>query len=622
MNSDVEEIKTRLNIVDVLRDYIRLEKAGANWRALCPFHNEKTPSFMVSEDKQMWHCFGCQKGGDVFGFVMEIEGLEFKEALKILAEKAGVELKRTNPKLAAEKNKTLEILELATKFYETQLWKGEGQVKIINYLKERGLKDETIREFRLGYAPRGWRNLLTFLVGRGYTEEEVMKTGLLVQKNSNSETRNPKQIPNLPAGRQGSKFQIQNSSYYDRFRDRIIFPVADTNSKVVGFSARVAPGGDESQAKYVNTPETEVYHKSKILYGIDKAKQAMRQKDEVLLVEGNVDVLASWQAGLPNTVAVSGTALTPDQIQIIKRYTPKVKMFFDMDKAGEQATKKSLKLCLEQEMAVDVVELSEGKDAAELAQKDPAALQKAVADAPEAMEYFLQKTLNKYDKNKTEGKKSASTELLEMIGAMANQIEKGHWLKKIGQALEVSESVLTDMLKKATLKERISGNAIGQIHQETSLPKSKAETLLHELAGLMLVSAEVWKKIAEVEVENIFLQKDSLLNSIIQKGAAADFNFELFLKTLDAPEIAAAAERAFFEKKYRLDLNNNLEEIILADPLSEMECLLKEIQKEIRKEELDKIRKDLTAAEKEKDQEAIQFLRLEVKKISEELASF
>ena len=167
MNSDVEEIKSRLNIIDVLRDYIRLEKAGANYRANCPFHNEKTPSFMVSEDKQIWHCFGCGKGGDIFGFVMEIEGLGFRETIQLLAEKAGVEMKKINPQATADKNKTLEILELATKFYETQLWKGATGKKILAYLKERGLRDDSIKDFRLGYAPTGWRNILTFFRQEG-----------------------------------------------------------------------------------------------------------------------------------------------------------------------------------------------------------------------------------------------------------------------------------------------------------------------------------------------------------------------------------------------------------------------------------------------------------------------
>lgn len=587
-----------MNIVDVLRDYIRLEKAGANWRALCPFHNEKTPSFMVSEDKQMWHCFGCQKGGDVFGFVMELEGLEFKEALKILAEKAGVELKRTNPRLAAEKNKTLEILELATKFYETQLWKGEGKVKIMNYLKERGLKAETIKEFRLGYAPKGWRNLLTFLEGRGYKIAEIEKTGLLVKTEKNTKDK-----------------------YYDRFRDRIIFPVADTNSKVVGFSARVAPGGDESQAKYVNTPETEVYHKSRILYGIDKAKQAMRQGDSVLLVEGNLDVLASHQAGLKNTVAVSGTALTPDQVGIIKRYTNKVRMFFDMDRAGEAATKKSFRLCLAKDMEVKIVELPEGKDAAELASKDPAGLLRAVAAAKEGLAYFFDKIFSRHDKQQVSEKKVITEELLELLSGIANPVEKSHWLKKLGAELEVKDSVLTDMLKNVTLKERIGSQSKDAQVSAAFIPQGKAETLARDLAGLMLVYGSVWKKIRETNLENTFFLKDSLLNALIEKGEAAEFNFERFVQALDSQELVAASEKAYFEKKYRLGLNNELEEIMITDPDQEAEKILRDIRRERKKAELEKITRDLKAAESQKDREAIQFLRLQVKKISDELGA-
>lgn len=595
-SGDIEEIKTRLNIVDVLRDYIRLEKAGANYRALCPFHNEKSPSFMVNEDKQMWHCFGCQKGGDVFGFVMEIEGLEFKEALKLLAEKAGIELKKINPKLAAEKNKTLEILELATKFYETQLWKGEGKVRIMNYLKERGLQDEIIKEFRLGYAPIGWRNLLTFLEGRGYKAEEVLKTGLIIKKE----------------GKVGQ--------YYDRFRDRIIFPVADTNGKVVGYSARVAPGGDESQAKYVNTPETEVYHKSKILYGIDKAKQEMRQKDFVLLVEGNLDVIASAQAGIKNTVAVSGTALTPEQVALINRYTDKVKMFFDMDSAGEKATKKSIKLCFEKDIAVEVVELPEGKDAADVAQKDPEQLKQAVAEAKSAMDYFFGKVFSKHDKKKVGDKKIIAAELLDMIGNIASAIEKSHWIKKLGEELDLDESILTDMLKQATLRERITTEK-SPISEETAhfAPKEKIDVLTNDLIGLMLIFSDVWRVIKEKELIKALSLKDSLLNFLIEKGADFQYSLDDFLKSSVDREMKERAENIYAEKKYRVGLNNEVEEIIINNPLQEAEKCVNELQKEIKKKELRAIIEDLKIAEKQGDKTAAQFLRVQSKKLTEEL---
>lgn len=599
MNSDLEEIKSRLNIVDVLGEYIRLEKAGANYRALCPFHNEKSPSFMVSEEKQIWHCFGCQKGGDIFGFVMEIEGLEFRETLKLLAEKAGVKLENYNPQKTEKINRTLEILELATKFYEVQLWKGEGKDKILDYLLERGLKEETIKEFRLGYAPKGWRNLSEFLVKRGYSAPEIARTGLSVEKSGGS----------------------LSDSHYDRFRDRIIFPIGDYTGKIVGFSARVAPGGDESQAKYVNTPETEVYHKSRILYGIDKAKNEIKQKNFTLLVEGNMDVIAAYQAGIKNTVAVSGTALTPEQLDIVKRYAPKIKMFFDMDSAGEMATKKSLKLCFNKEIDVEVVSLPAGKDAADIAREDPEKLMQAVDDSKNAMDYLFSKSLSSYDENKVEDKKRVTKDLLEMISSFVSEIDKSHWVKKMGELFSIPEMTLTDVLKKANLKKRITSFQDKKEEKNNILEaRSKLSVLLDELIGLSLVYRSVWEKLDGLPAMVELSSKDGLLNAVLQRGKEDGFNFEIFFLALDEKE-KERANKLYFEKKYRLDLNNNLEEIIIPEPLMDMDNVLSEIERENKKIKLGRITNDLKLAEKNNDREAAKLLRSEFKKISEKLHS-
>ena len=594
MNSDIEEIKSRLNAADIIGEYIRLEKAGANYKARCPFHNEKTPSFMVNAEKQIWHCFGCQKGGDIFAFVMEMEGLEFKEALKLLADKAGVPLKRFDAQAEGKKNRILEILELATKFYETQLWQGAGKVKIMNYLKDRGLKEETIKTFRLGYAPAGWRNILTFLTGRGYSAQEIEKTGLLVKKD--------------------------NADFYDRFRDRIIFPVADTMGKVVGFSARVSPGGDESQAKYVNTPESEVYHKSKVLYGADKAKNEIKIQDFVLLVEGNMDVIAAAQAGIKNTVAVSGTALTPDQINIVKRYTNNLRMFFDMDKAGEEATKKSIKLCFERDLNVKVVELPEGKDAADLAKSNPALLKETVEKAADAMEYFFQKVLSKENKEEVEGKKKIAGEILDMLSHMSSEIGKGHWIKKLSEELETKESVLTDMFKKVTLRSRTVENSQTEKEERGKISvKTKLEILTEDLIGLALIYESVWRKAFVEEKENQVLLKDKLLSNMLEQGEKFQFSFDSLIKNLENQKDASRAEKIYFEKKYRPDLNNNIEEIRSENPTGDYLSCIKEIKKEIMRNELARIERDLKTAEDNKDREAVMFLREEVKRISSKL---
>jgi DNA primase len=598
MGNDLEEIKNRLNIIDVLGEYIRLEKAGSNYRALCPFHNEKSPSFMVSEEKQIWHCFGCQKGGDIFGFVMEMEGLEFRDALKLLAEKAGVQLQGYSPEKAEEKNRTLEILELATKWYEHQLWNGPGKTRILSYLRERGLKDETIKEFRLGYAPKGWRNILTFITKRGFRVDEILKTGLLVKKENKPD-------------------------HYDRFRERIMFPISEYSGKVVGYSARVAPGGDESQAKYVNTPETEVYHKSKILYGIDKAKNEARQKDSILLVEGNMDVIAASQAGIKNVMAVSGTALTEDQIKIIKRYTPNIKMFFDMDSAGETATKKSMKMGLASEMNVSVVTLPSGKDAADLARENPNALIEAVDKSLPAMEYFYQNTSSKFDRQNAGDKKKMAEIILDMVANLGNVVEKNHWIKKLSADLDIAESILTGLIKKATLKDRKSNSNFSEdkIGSEIHLRK-KIDTLIDEILGLMLISPAIWKKVAESKNEEILPLKDSLLISMLKNGQEAGFDFDRFAGTLGSEEEKNRAENLFFTKKYRLDLNNNLEEIIIPDPDHELDRVIGEIKGELKKERLQKITSDLRVAEEKKDCEAIKFLRSEFNKITKEVTKF
>ena len=604
MGTEIEEIKSRLNIVDVLGEYIRLEKAGINFKSVCPFHNEKTPSFMVSEERQMWHCFGCQKGGDIFSFVMEIEGLEFKEALRILAEKAGVEIKNYDYQKNKEKNRTLDILEKITVFWEKKLWESAEGKTALNYLKNRGLREETIKKFRLGYAPNGWKNTLDFLAKNGYKIKEIAQAGILVKKEEKENLKG-------------------NSGYYDRFRNRIIFPISDFSGKVVGFSARITPGQDESQAKYINTPETDFYHKSKILYGMDKAKNQIKKRDWVLLVEGNMDVIACYQAGIENTVAVSGTALTQEQVDLIKRYTNNLKMFFDMDKAGESATQKSFKICFKREMNVKIVTLPSGKDASDLAQESPTKLKKAITQSLEAVEYFFQKAFLKFDKNEAIGKKKIAQYFLEIISYLENEVEKSHWIRKMSEALNVSEMALTDMFKKVSLetkidekKEDIQNNKLDKIF-------SKQETLLNDLIGIMLNHPLLWKKGLEKEKQEdfSFLKADSLFSIMMKKGEACDFSFDNLIKILkEKQEIKERAEKIFFQKKFQLDLNNNLAEADNIDSLAELKNILKELKKENLKHKLTQLTYDLKLAEKRGDKETSLILRRESGKISGELA--
>ena len=593
MRSDLEEIKSRLNIVDVIGEYIRLDRAGSNWRARCPFHNEKSPSFMVSEEKQIWHCFGCQKGGDIFGFVMEIEGIEFREALRSLAEKAGVKLESNhfNPETKKQEDRSREILDLSAKFYEVQLWKGSGKDKILKYLKERGLEDETIKSFRLGFAPLGWRNLLGFLLERGFEQNEILRAGLIIKGEGKT---------------------------YDRFRDRIIFPIADGLGRIVGFTARVAPGGDESQAKYVNSPETDFYHKSRILYGLDKAKVAMRREKFAFLVEGNMDVIASQQAGIQNTIAVSGTALTIEQIGILKRYVNKVKMCFDMDNAGEIATKKSLKMCFDNDLPVEVVTLPEGKDAAELMQKDPERLKRAVNESQNAMEAIFNRVFSHYDSKKVEHKKIIADELTELIAHLVNPIEKNYWIKELSSRLDIRENILTDMIKKRNLTRATDRNEKGEI-QENFSSKSKWETLRDDLMALMLVFPQVWKDIEENSNEKIQNFNDATLKKILEIGRPTNYDFSTFVKKISDPKTVSRFEKLFFEKKFYRTNDGNIEEKRISDPHQEAKNLIQEMEKEKKKERLAQIAHALKEAEENQEKEMIQSLIQEFKELSSKL---
>ncbi|HBW56218.1 MAG: primase protein, partial [Candidatus Azambacteria bacterium GW2011_GWA2_42_62] len=377
MSDQVQEIKEKLNIVDVISGYLRLHKAGVNYRALCPFHNEKTPSFMVSPSRQNWHCFGCAEGGDIFSFIQKIEAVEFPEVLKMLAEKAGVVLKYGDPKLRSEKDRIYEICEKAAQFFAASL--GNSTI-VLKYLGDRGLKNETISEWRLGYAPDSWNSLLLFLTGRGYREQEIEKAGLI----------------------------LSGQRYHDRFRNRLMFPIFDANGRVVAFSGRIMSDIISSKTeraesgKYINSPETILFSKSKILYGLDKAKMEIRKNDKVVLVEGQMDTLLPWQDGVKNVVATSGTALTEDHLSILKRLTTNLVLAFDVDEAGSRATKRGVNLANEMGFGVSIVKPFSGKDPADFVKEQPGKFGALVADSRPIMEHYFHQVFEKFDPSKIE----------------------------------------------------------------------------------------------------------------------------------------------------------------------------------------------------------------------------
>jgi DNA primase len=422
--NEIEEIKNRLDIIDVISDYVKLDKAGTNYRGLCPFHKEKTPSFMVSQPKQIYHCFGCASGGDMFEFIKQIEGVEFYDALRILARKAGVELKM-NKEWAQEKTerqKILEVLEQATKFFEYYLENSSNGKKAKEYLKHRGFKDETIKEWRIGYAPATYEALCKFLEERGYSKKYIEKAGL--------------------------GFLKANGNLCDRFRSRIIFPFFNINSEIVGFTGRIF-GEVGDVAKYLNTPATEVYDKSKILFGLHKAKLPIRENDKCIFVEGNVDAVLSSQAGVKNVVAVSGTALTELHLTIMSRYTKNLVFCFDMDLAGKKATKRAIDLALKLGFNIGVVVLEEGKDPADIIlEKGEEEWQKVILKEIPIMDYYFKTAFEGRDIKSVKDKKAISSELVPEIKRINNNIEQAHFIQLLADRLKVREDDIRAELSK------------------------------------------------------------------------------------------------------------------------------------------------------------------------------
>lgn len=457
VNSPIDEIKNRLDIAEVIRSYIKLKKAGANYKALCPFHSEKNPSLFVSPARQIWHCFGCNLGGDIFGFVKTIEGVEFGDALRILAQRAGIELKPIRPELRTERQRLYEICELSTSFFERQRESKTGQ-EVKTYLINRGISEDSIKEWRLGWAPDVWQGLFDFLISKGYKREEVEKAGLCIKN--------------------------EKGSYYDRFKGRIIFPIFDLNSQVVGFGGRVFKS--QNPAKYINTPNTLLYDKSRILYGLDKAKLEIRKKDFCILVEGYADVILSHQAGIKNTVATSGTALTPYQLAILKRYSEDLLLGFDMDIAGDMATKRGINLAQVKGFNLKVISLPENKDPADIISKTPKEFTNLIAQARSILDFYFENTFSQFDQKTPEGKKKISKILLPVIKRIPNKIEQSFWIQKLSQELEVKEGDVAEELKKIKLEEETFGLEPKKL--ERIPPKSRNELLEERLATLILKS--------------------------------------------------------------------------------------------------------------------------------------
>lgn len=418
MSSPIEDIKERLNIVEVIGEYVSLKKIGANYKARCPFHNEKTPSFTVSEPKQFFHCFGCAKGGDIFTFIQEIEGIEFPEALRILARKANVTLRPTMPHEHNERTRLFDCLQLAASFFHATLATSPHAKSARDYVTSRALLPETVDHFQLGYSLPSWDSLLSFL--------------------------RRKNIPELLAERAGLILRSQKTNgWYDRFRGRLMFPIYNHHDQVIGFGGRVLPG-DTDESKYMNSPQTDVYNKSGVLYGLSFAKRFIQKMDVTVIVEGYMDVCALHQAKFRNVVAASGTALTIEQVRLLKRYSSNVILAFDADRAGLAAAWRGMRVAIQEGMNIKVLVLPRGKDPDDVVRENPEEFRKLAIAAPAFMEYAFETVLSSLDLNNVLQKKKAAAELLPMIALFQDKIEQVHYIQLLADKLGVDGSILLE----------------------------------------------------------------------------------------------------------------------------------------------------------------------------------
>jgi len=403
------EIKQRLSIEDVVGDYVELKRAGRNFKGLCPFHSEKSPSFMVNPEKGIYHCFGCAEGGDHFEFVMKMDGLSFPEALEKLAQKAGVDLgqySRQSAGLGKLKKRLIEAHQLTAKYYQRTLLENHQALDYVT--QTRHFNKHTIEDFVLGYAPRHGTALKDFLTKKGFTEKELEQAGLIAKR---------------------------QSGYMDMFFGRVVVALKDITGQVIGFTGRVL---DDALPKYLNSPQTPIYDKSRHVFGLSEAKDAIRKKDMAIVVEGNLDVLSSHQVNCKNVVATAGTALTAAQIKQIARFTNNLAFAFDQDQAGLKATMRAIPLAQNAGINLSIIDISSGKDPDELIQKDPRHWQKLIEQPKYVVDWLFDYFKGEYNLQTATGKALFSDKLLPVITAIVDPIEQEHYVKFLAEMTDSS----------------------------------------------------------------------------------------------------------------------------------------------------------------------------------------
>ncbi len=492
----IDQILDKVDIVEVVSEYVPLKKAGRNFKGCCPFHNEKTPSFVVSPDKQIFHCFGCTAGGNVIGFVMKYENLSFPEAIEMMAERAGIEIPKTNDvsdEAYSLVKKLYEANSIAAEYYQDQL--GLPSAKgALDYLKQRGLSDATIKEFKIGYAPDGWENLQQYCKNKNISSEILRKAGLSVKSD-------------------------KGRNDYDRFRNRITFPIFNERGNIVAFGARIMT---DSQPKYLNSPETTVYSKSSVLYGLNFAKTEIRKAERVLIVEGYLDVIMPYQNEIKNIVATSGTALTTRQVALLKKHTDTAVMIFDADQAGEAASLRGLDILIVNGLTVYIATLPEGEDPDSFVKAHGGeAFKEEIDKAKDLFDYKLDLLLGKSSGSSIVARAKIVNEMLPTISKVANVVIQSAYLEKLALKLQLNESALREEMGKVKpdysfkYEEKTQTPSVAGNYRESELyllglavlDKDMHDTMISKL-GLEMFLDETVKKVMML-LKDFYLKEQS-----------------------------------------------------------------------------------------------------------------
>ena len=512
--NEVEEIRARIPIEDLVSDYVQLKKAGRNFKGLCPFHNDRNPSFMVSPEKGIAWCFVCQKGGDIFSFFQLIEGIEFSEAIKLLAERAGVEIKNTtiNKESKSKKELVQKALESANLFYKEAFSENKEAQQ---YWAKRYIALEISKLFEIGFAPDSFNKTLNFLK-KDFSSDVLLESGLIIKRD-------------------------QEESYFDRFRGRLMIPIKNHMGKIVGFGGRTIKDS-KNEAKYINSPETIVYNKSYVLFGLDKTKEAIKEKDSVIILEGYLDLISSYQAGVKNVAAVSGVALTVEQLKLIKRYTKNLKLCFDQDVAGKEATKRSIELAAEQDFNIEIIYLKEVKDPDELIKKDPSLWEKAVEESISPVDFFFYEAEKEFDLNDLKEQKLFVSEVLTVLNFFNNPVSQNFYLKKLSEKCQIDFKYLKEELGKNEKKEKT----------EEITYKIKNLSSPQYLLGILSLYPNLILKIKESLIFKIFSDSETkdIYKKIMEDYNNSDLTENLLSNLLSSEDLEKLAVwQLFVEEK-------------------------------------------------------------------------